>query len=226
MHGRLLAVMIHSDGVDLLRRAMERIAAVVVERSIDKAIGLLATEDNWIGLVIGESVRDAKAAAALATFRRRFPDAPALLLTTAPHATVMHRAFRTNTGYVCVPLKPDVARTFATRVMLHVRIAFPALERRADGLATSYALTTNETHIVGLILRGYGREQLAGVMGVTENTLKTRIRRLLRKFGVRSLRALLASILRSGQEPEAALTVLANDAATPPSSAERVVGVK
>lgn len=66
-----------------------------------------------------------------------------------------------------------------------------------DYLETFYStagLTTREREIVGLLMQGYNNETTSRTLGISENTVKTHLRNIYQKYGVRKRSELLALI--------------------------------
>lgn len=70
------------------------------------------------------------------------------------------------------------------------------LVAKATRLAGTHKLTTRETEVLVAFARGVSRRALTMELGVKENTLKSTIRRLLRRTGHPTLGDLLRTLLR------------------------------
>jgi DNA-binding NarL/FixJ family response regulator len=67
-------------------------------------------------------------------------------------------------------------------------------------LAAARALTRREAHLVRLAVAGVARSELPHAMGVSNNTAKTLIRRVLRKCGLRRVAELPGFVLAAGAQ--------------------------
>jgi len=89
--------------------------------------------------------------------------------------------------------------------------AGPATESRtpAEGLTSLASLTTREQEILGLIARGYSNAEIAEAFFISEGTVKTHVKRILAKLGLRDRTQATAfayetGFLRPGDRPDAA----------------------
>ena len=86
------------------------------------------------------------------------------------------------------------------------------MARTIAHMATSRGLTAREVQLLDYCLGDEPRARVRRRLGITENTLMTQIRGLLRKCGERNLDALAKNVLRSMLG-----SVAANDPATEPT---------
>ena len=137
---------------------------------------------GWCGVVLDVELPDGNGLDLLARMRAGGSRVPVLVATAARNFAVANRAHRL--GASCV-FKPDVledlllfmsrARTRATRGDERTAVAVARLRK-------TLRLSRREAQIAELVAQGIARSQLAGVIGVSENTIKTTVRSLLNKF--------------------------------------------
>lgn len=137
---------------------------------------------GWCGVVLDVALPDGSGLELLARMRKGGSRVPVLVATGAKDFAVANIAHRLDAS--CV-FKPDVmedlllfvsrARTRATRGDERTAVAVARLQK-------VLRLSRREAQIAELVAQGIARSQLAGVLGVSENTIKTTVRSLLNKF--------------------------------------------
>lgn len=68
-------------------------------------------------------------------------------------------------------------------------------EKLLENLSREAVLTPKETEIIELLLKGFSNRIIAGQLFISENTLKTHLRNIYRKFGVKQKRELLSQVV-------------------------------
>jgi DNA-binding CsgD family transcriptional regulator len=68
-------------------------------------------------------------------------------------------------------------------------------EKLLENLSREAVLTPKETEIIELLLKGFSNRKIAGQLFISENTLKTHLRNIYRKFGVKQKRELLSQVV-------------------------------
>lgn len=63
--------------------------------------------------------------------------------------------------------------------------------QRIEALAFEYHLSRREADVFGLIARGRSIPYVAGALAISENTVRSHVRRIYDKFGVHSKQELL-----------------------------------
>jgi DNA-binding CsgD family transcriptional regulator len=150
-----------------------------------------ASYAGWIVFV--QSVSDL----ASASHRARGSAAPMLVVAPRADAAIANRAQLIDAQ--CV-FGADIARNvraFAERV-LAARHRGPTPEVLARAFAGSAHLPRRQHDLLVHVAAGVPRTELRVVMGVTENTVKSLVRSVLRVFELRNIDVLRAAILRRG----------------------------
>lgn len=166
--------------VDWVRRATE-----CRERMRQRAYGA------W---VLDSHVPDGSGVDVLAWGRARGDATRALIVTGAAQRDLTNRAQELGAEYLLKPVERSNLHAFLGRCEAQVRAA--PEELGVDAFVALYALTERESEIVRAIARGVSRSGLSVELGISENTLKTAVRRLLQRTGHESLDDLLRSLLR------------------------------
>lgn len=178
----------------LIEAIVQPFGLVAVARSAAEACALLRASGDWTGLIVGADLRDGLDVVAFA--RDRKVQARTVLIARGPAPEVVNRAFALGAGVLCRPVPTgELARFAREAVGPPVRDGNP-LEHAVVRWSTEFRLTRREAAILHEVLKGTSRDTLAQVFGVSENTIKTHVRALLRKVDALSLRELAADMLR------------------------------
>jgi FixJ family two-component response regulator len=178
------------------RRAVRRILAtavpVVEADSCQMAEDILRRGTDVCALVIEVDVRDGSGLAWLASLRRAGVQSPALVLTCKADASLANEAFALGAQFACKPLPPKGLRAFAIDAAVRAETQSAprpdVIRAFVAKLRLLHGLTALEAQLVEAVLGGVlARDDLLAACGVPINTLKSRIRRMLRKVGARSL---------------------------------------
>lgn len=135
-----------------------------------------------LGMVIDEVLPDGSGTAFLSLARARRWRGVALVATGQGGLEVQQRAFRAGASFRNKPLGTGDLEVFARRCHEHPN----RLVRAADLLARVASLTDRERAILDHSLFGTPRADLADRLGVSSNTVKTTVARLLAKLQQRS----------------------------------------
>jgi len=186
------------DDHELVARAFANVirqhAPVEIAPTIREAEAALR-QRAWCGVVLDVALRDGNGLDLLARLRKRGDRVPVLVATGADDFAVANRAHRLDAS--CV-FKPDVredlllfvdrARSRATRGDERTVVAVARLKK-------TLRLSRREAQIAELVAQGTARSQLAEVLGVSENTVKTTVRNMLNKFCVDRVDAVARAVL-------------------------------
>jgi FixJ family two-component response regulator len=128
--------------------------------------------------------------------RRGLGDAtPALVMTGLDERWIANRAQELGAQFLYKPFTRAALHLFLTRASTTPRA--PAdVETAAVRLSQRYRLPRREHEIVDALTRGVARTDLASELGVSENTMKTYVRRLLERTMHDSLDDVLRTVLR------------------------------
>lgn len=158
-----------------------------------EVVAELAHDGRFAGLIV-QLVPDT-----LAWLERLFVHAPGLpvlaLLERSDRAQINHLQAR---GVSTLLLPMQVANTvnFVQRALTHSFVPCTRVSALIQHLAETRFLTAREVQLVSYCLADEPRARVRRRLGITENTLKSQIRGLLRKCGERNLDALAKNMLR------------------------------
>lgn len=162
--------------------------AEATERSTDRALTAALVDvklPDGDGLAFVEALRSSR------------PTVPILVLTGCVDREHINRTHLLGAEYVCKPPLLENIESFAKRAMVP---AAPPGDPEALTLewARCHGLSKNETEVIRLVVMGVPRSGIPRKMGVSDNTVKTYVRRLLGKSGAESVEALARRILTEG----------------------------
>jgi FixJ family two-component response regulator len=150
--------------------------------------------------VVDERLPDGSGIELVAWAREMGVMVPVLLVTGAADHGLVNRAQLLGIEMAYKPeVKPHL-EAFLGRVR-QARKAATAVLRAIDALAEVNGLSPREQDLLRTIGRGVPRAALAAELDLSENTVKTLVRRILRKTGATSLDELLRAILVGSLPP-------------------------
>jgi DNA-binding NarL/FixJ family response regulator len=132
-----------------------------------------------------------------AKLRREAPSMPILVLTPLLEASLLSRLQARNIELATLPLHAPQLVAFVQRALVSDYLPHDRVARLVAHLAKERALTPREVQLVSFCLGNETRARVRRRLGVSENTLKTQIRGLLRKCGERNVDALAKNLLRA-----------------------------
>ncbi len=150
--------------------------------------------DSHAAWIVDEHLPDGSGTALIEWARNQGLWTPALLVTGVEDRTIVNRAQLLG---IEIAIKPEMTlnvRAFLARARA-ARSAGPAVLRAVDAFAQKNAVSPRERDLLRAIGRGIPRAALDAELGLSENTVKTLVRRILRKTGTDSLDDVLRLIL-------------------------------
>ncbi len=115
------------------------------------------------------------------------PLLPVLVLTTRTDPTLINGAHALRAEYHCKPTHRSSLRGFLRRAVALERVEDERISWAVDESARRHRLTPREVDLLVAAVAGVPRKVLADELGVSENTLKTQVRGLLRKTDATTL---------------------------------------
>ena len=194
--GRFLVVEDDPQTAQSVARVLERCRRTVMAFTLERALGLLAQSRDWTGAVIDLGLPDGSGMTAVEFVRDRSPLMPVLVLTGSNDRISINQAHSLRAEFVCKPATEVDLDRFARRAVTFERVPDERLAELVDGLCQRKALTPRESEILAAAMADVSRAALLEQLGISENTLKSQVRRLLRKTGHDSLQTLSSALLR------------------------------
>jgi two-component system NarL family response regulator len=113
----------------------------------------------------------------------KHPRARIIMVSINESAEDIHRAIEAGAaGYVSKSQKQDVIIRAVRAVASGERFLEPELARRLAARATTNALSDRELDVLRLVASGLGNKQIGLELGLSENTVKTHIARIMGKL--------------------------------------------
>jgi DNA-binding NarL/FixJ family response regulator len=162
--------------------------------TLDEAGSELARDPRrWAGLITEVSSN----LFAVDALRRRAPTLPILALVDSPQPALVNMLQARGIELAALPLDTPrltafVQRAFATSFLPDERVA-----GLVQGLAERAQLTAREVQIISFCLGNEPRLRVRKRLGISENTLKSQIKGLLRKCNERNVDSLAKNLLRA-----------------------------
>jgi DNA-binding NarL/FixJ family response regulator len=110
-----------------------------------------------------------------ATMRQEIPDLRLVFLTAFPRGSMRERAAELGGALLDKGSAPDVLRT---------AVRGAASRSVPDEVPFPYGLTVKERAVLGLVCRHLSNVEIAAELGISPETVKTHVHRILRKVGV------------------------------------------
>lgn len=180
-----------------LSRFLSRFAPVHLSHTLAEARLALQSLDALAGLVLDVKLPDGSGLDFLEEVRLNGVEAPALILTGLNDPAILRRAQLHRALFLPKPPGPENLRSFVEWARRSLSQPERQLEQQVNRLAQDFSLSSREREVVLLAAQGLDRYDIGERLGVEASTLKTLVRRLLRKVGEANLQDLVGTIHRS-----------------------------
>lgn len=184
-----------------LRAPLEQVLGVVrqyaparVQPLSEQVLSELAQHGRFAGLIVEVQP---ETSAWLARALDQVPSLPTLALLPSAERTAINTLQARGVAAAVLPLSLPMLVSFVQRALTHNFVPSERVARTIARLAESRRLTAREVQLLDYCLGDEPRARVRRRLGISENTLKTQIRGLLRKCGERNLDALAKNVLRS-----------------------------
>ncbi len=181
--------------IRLATASLEPYARVVASQSLAAARAVLTHEGHPSGVILDLELPDGSGFELLRELRQAGYTAPALILTSHTQGEFLREAGRLRAEFVRKPPDESQLAQFARRSVSYYWTGDERVGWLVDELARSESLTPREVEILAAGIAGLPRELLAEDLGISTNTLKSQIRRLLLKCRVKTLDELARQVL-------------------------------
>lgn len=190
--------LVHSEGPaadDDAVRILQQYAVTKRTREPAQLAAALREPARFAGLVFS-CPRGPQLLGTVRAVRQRAVATPVLALVAEPTAPLVNALHALGVETAALPARPPNVTAFAQRALAFAFLPDGRLAATVERLARDRGLTPREVQLMTLALADEPRARLRRRLGVTENTLKTQIRGLLRKCGEANLDRLAKNILR------------------------------
>ena len=119
------------------------------------------------------------------TILTKHPGARIVIVSINESAEDIHRAIETGAaGYVSKAQKQDVIIRAIRTAAAGTTFLEPELARRLSARASTNTLTQRELDVLRLVAEGLANKQIGKKLGLSENTVKTHVARIMGKLNV------------------------------------------
>lgn len=201
-HPRQFLIVDDAPDETLLAETLERTGRVVIARTFKEAVH--AAKEKWLGALISTSLPSGNGIAlARQLIHDQSTECLVLLAKDKSTRTDVAELGLALPGAIPILTHPPTARDLSTFATCAVAALWTSDNQLADlviRFATLRDLTPREAEIIAASMSGATRTELAGALGITENTLKGPIRLLLAKCGAPTVEVLVNQVLRGALE--------------------------
>lgn len=178
-----------------LRSAVEALGSHATRVGSMRDARRLLLGEPFTALIVEALLPDGSGLELVRVLRERQIRMPVLLISGSLDPNIANRAHLLRAA--CV-FKPDIVANVSAFVERAIATSADVGQRTvaaAREVSASCGLTGREHEILELIALGVPREQLAIELGVSENTLKTHVRRVLKKCNETRIESLARAVL-------------------------------
>jgi DNA-binding NarL/FixJ family response regulator len=181
---------------DSLVRALRAVREVTLLHSVGDASAALESGRQWAAAILDVGLPDGSGLEVLRLARQLYPLLPVLVLTARDDVETINETHRLRAEFACKPFDLHQVVRFAKDALAFENVSEERVLEAADALAKDCNLTPREVMIVKATLTHKSRSEVLTELGVTENTLKSHVRSVLRKTGHDSMQSLTRALLR------------------------------
>jgi DNA-binding NarL/FixJ family response regulator len=171
-------------------RRTERAATVAEARE------RLDTTPSWLAAVVDIGLPDGSGLDVVRYARQKLPLLPVLILTAREDEPLINEAHVLRASYAVKPFDLGEMRRFVLRAESFEAVPNSVLDESVAELAKECGLTRREAEVVAAAFARRSRREVLATLGVSENTLKSQVKSILRKTGHDSMQALSRALLR------------------------------
>lgn len=185
------------DGLAItLGEPLQRYSVVRRAKCYRGATAMLLPNSRWSGVVVDLDGFDAEPLEAMKRLREAHPLVPVLALVSQASAALINGLHAWRAELVLKPVGEVNLVSFVQRALVSGWLPDERVAAWVDELARARCLTPREVQLMAYALGNESRQKVMRRLGITENTLKTQVRSLLRKCNARSMDGLAKNVLR------------------------------
>lgn len=182
-----------------IARVFGRYRPVQIVESVAEARSALEAQQVWAGVVLDVVLPDGSGLDLLAVLRGLHPLLPVLVLTGRFEPKVANRAQALRAECVFKPATLENFTTFINGALAVDSATNDRVARTVSELALRLALPAREMNVLAFAVAEVPRAAMSAELGISENTLKSQIKSLLKKTGHSSLNDLARDVLLSAE---------------------------
>jgi DNA-binding NarL/FixJ family response regulator len=180
-----------------MQRALQALIGVKLVSTVAAALDQLSPDHEWSALIVDVGLPDGNGLDVARAARAALPLLPIMILTGRDDHATINEAHRVGADFRCKPVDAREIVQFVQEAQSFADIPEERLTQVVDEMALECALTPRETNLVHAALLDVSRQELLARLGVSENTLKSHVKGVLKKTGHDSMHSLRLALLRS-----------------------------
>lgn len=197
----LVAQADHTASRGLVRWA-QRYGECIHAPTMDAAISSLAAVPSLTAFIADEALGGGLGMQLVEAARQLSPRLPILIISAGAEHAIVARAFRLDATLLRSPISPRDVDLFLNRATVLVRGLSKRRSSRLHVFSRTFALSPRQQQLLLLLSSGIARRELAAQIGMSENTVKSQVRSILKKTRAHSLEHALYLALIDGDEPD------------------------
>lgn len=170
--------------------------------TLEDALLALTATPSLTAFIADEAIGGGAGMQLVEAARKLSPRLPILIISPRAERTVVARAFRLDATLLRAPISPRDVDLFLNRATLLVTSRVERRSSRLQLFARTFALSPRQQQLLILLSSGVARRELATQVGMSENTVKTQVRSILKKTQAHSLEHALYLALIDSHEPD------------------------
>jgi DNA-binding NarL/FixJ family response regulator len=192
------ALVVRDDALALsLSEPVQRYSVGRRFRVMREAMPRLGPDDvRWSGVMIDAESCEGCVLEALRELRAHNPLLPVLVLSSRADASLVNGLHALRAELVIKPVWEANVVSFVQRALVSGWLPDERVAAWVDELAREKQLSSREVQLLAYALGSDSRELVLRRLGITENTLKSQVKALLKKCRARSMDDLAKSVLR------------------------------
>jgi DNA-binding NarL/FixJ family response regulator len=210
-----LVVEDHPMVMRTLRTYLQRVGTVLEAGTVQEGLRVFEEHTNLAGMLVDVNLPDGLGTDLIREIRRRDPVLPILMLTGSDERGWANEAHALGVEFVFKPIVTESLERFSARAVARASSGDDSLAAVVSELVSSHGLSPREVQVLTLSLGGTPRVALTDEMGVSDNTVKTTVRHLLRKTTADTLDDLVQYVMRAALQRRSAPET---NGVTPPGS--------
>ncbi|HEU4577854.1 MAG TPA: response regulator transcription factor [Polyangiaceae bacterium] len=199
-----LVVEDHPMVMRTLRTYLQRVGTVLEAGTVQEGLRMFEEHTNLAGMLVDVNLPDGLGTDLIREIRRRDPVLPILMLTGSDERGWANEAHALGVEFVFKPIVTESLERFSARAVARASSGDDSLAAVVSELVSSHGLSPREVQVLTLSLSGTPRVALTDEMGVSDNTVKTTVRHLLRKTTADTLDDLVQYVMRAALQRRSA----------------------
>lgn len=194
--GRFLIVDPDLDTAEVVATACREFRATDVVTDAPEASAILESRRRLVAMILEAELPSGSGLHLASIARKQRPLLPILVLTSRTDPELINGAHALRAEYHCKPTHRSALRGFMRRAVSFERVEDQRIGWAVDEMSQRNRLNPRDVELLIAALAGITRKTLADELGVSENTLKSQVRQVLRKCGASTLEELARATLQ------------------------------